>query len=148
MSGKRIGERLSNIIPLTGHDIEEILAEQSATGKRFGDIAIQLGLAAPEDVWRAWGTQLAEAPQRVDLHKFHIDSQAVMHIPSQIAIRYHIIPVRILDNELVIAVDESAYPDVVHELFGVINYKVKYILCSHRQIAESLRSYYPRASAA
>src|SRR5690349_16209988 len=96
MSGKRIGERLSRMVPLSGHDIEEILSEQGSTGKRFGDIALQLGLCTPEHIWRAWSGQLAESPQRVNLEQFAIDSQAIAHLPVGIVVRYHVMPVRVL----------------------------------------------------
>jgi type IV pilus assembly protein PilB len=148
MSGKRIGERLSNMVPLSGHDIEEILSEQGTTGKRFGDIAIQLGLCSPEHIWRAWGNQLAEKPQRRDLDEFGIDAQAVEHLPRQVAVRYHVIPVRMLGDELVIAVDEAAYPEVAKELIALLGSKLIFVLSSHTQIARAIRSYYPQCTAA
>lgn len=148
MSGKRIGERLSSMVPLSGHDIEEILSEQIATGKRFGDIALQLGLCAPEDIWRAWSAQLAESPQRVDLDKFGIDSQAAAQLPAGVATRLHVIPVRFSNGELVIAVDEAAYPEVARELLTIIKGNVKFVLSNHRQIARALRYYYSQSTAA
>src|SRR5439155_6477219 len=53
----RIGELLSRMVPLSGHDVEEILQEQSATRRRFGEIALAWGLCKPEHVWDAWGQQ-------------------------------------------------------------------------------------------
>ncbi|HEY7091324.1 MAG TPA: hypothetical protein VH518_24725 [Tepidisphaeraceae bacterium] len=148
MSGKRIGERLSNLIPLSGHDIEEILSEQGTTGKRFGDIAIQLGLCGPEHVWRAWSSQLAEHPQKVNLDEFGIDAQAVDYLPRSMALRYHVIPVRVLGDELVVAVDEAAYPMIRTEMGTEIRQNVIWVLSNHRQIARAIRAYYPQSSAA
>jgi hypothetical protein len=148
MSGKRIGERLSGMVPLSGHDIEEILSEQGSTGKRFGDIALQLGLCTPEHIWRAWSSQLEEAPQRVDLEYFGVDSQAAAHLPAAVAIRYHCMPVRMLGDQLVIAVDEAAYPQVAKELLALLHGKAKFVLSNHRDIAKAIRSYYTLAAAA
>lgn len=153
MSGKRkktqrIGERLSHMVPLSGHDIEEILSEQGTTGKRFGEVAIQLGLCAPEHIWRAWGSQLAESPQRINLDEFGIDAQAIALLPVAIAVRYHVVPVRVLGDELVIAVDEAAYPDVAKELITILEHKAKFVLSNHTQIARAIRGYYARSSAA
>jgi hypothetical protein len=148
MSGKRIGERLSNLIPLSGHDIEEILSEQTATGRRFGDIALRLGLCTPEHIWRAWRDQLAEQPQRVDLEEFGIDAQAIGCLPASIALRYHVVPVRALNNEMVIAVNEAAYPEIAHQLTAMLGDRVSFVLCSHYDIARALRSYYLKATAA
>ena len=53
----RIGELLSRIVPLSGHDVEEILEEQSANRRKFGEIALAWGLCRPEHVWDAWCQQ-------------------------------------------------------------------------------------------
>ena len=148
MSGKRIGERLSGMVPLSGHDIEEILSEQYVTGRRFGDIALQMGLCSPEDVWRAWSGQLAESPQRIDLDRFAIDTQAVAHVSPAVVTRYHIMPLRLMGDELVIAVDEAGYSMAAKELETVLGTKVKFVLSTHRQITQAIRSYYATATAA
>jgi hypothetical protein len=142
MSGNRIGERLSRMVQLSGHDIEEILSEQGSTGRRFGDIAMQMGLCTPEHIWRAWSGQLDQSPQQVNLEDFGVDAQAVEHLPAEVAIPYHIMPLRILGNQLVVAVDEAAYPHLSRVLPTVIQREVKFVLSSHRQIAEALRAYY------
>jgi hypothetical protein len=148
MSGNRIGEHLSRMVPLSGHDIEEILSEQGTTGKRFGDIAIQLGLCSPQHIWRAWSSQLLESPQRVNLDEFGIDAQAVAHLPDSLALRFHVVPIRILGPEIVIAADEAAYPLVRNELTALLKTPVIFVLCSHQQISRALRTYYPRSTAA
>jgi hypothetical protein len=149
MSGKLIGERLSHMVPLSGHDIEEILSEQCSTGKRFGEVALQFGFCTPEHVWRAWSSQLAEKPQRVNLDEFGIDAQAVGYLPSEVALRYHSMPVRVLGDELVIAVVESAYPEVARQLLAILHTtKLIFVLSSHAEIARAIRTYYAQSTAA
>jgi type IV pilus assembly protein PilB len=148
MSDKRFGARLSQVVPLSGLDIEEILSEQGSTGKRFGDIAIELGLCTPEHVWRAWSSQLAESPQRINLDSFAIDAQAASQLPAAFAMRYHIIPLRVLGDELVIAIDEAAYPEGAREIMAILRRPVQFVLASHPQIARALRRYYVKSEAA
>jgi hypothetical protein len=136
------------MVPLSGHDIEEILSEQGTTGRRFGDIAIQLGLCSPEQIWRAWSSQLLESPQRVNLDEFGIDAQAVGYLSESLALRLHVIPIRVLGPELVVAVDEAAYPVVRKELIESLKDPVIFVLCSHQQISRALRRYYPSCTAA
>jgi hypothetical protein len=143
-----MGERLSHLIPLSGHDIEEILSEQTATGRRFGDIALRMGLCTPEHIWHAWRDQLAEQPQRVDLDEFGIDAQAIPCLPAPMALRYHCVPVRALNDEIVVAVNEAAYPQVANELRARLGNRVSFVLCSHYDIAKALRAYYMKATAA
>lgn len=148
MSDKRFGARLSQVVPLSHHDIEEILSEQGASGKRFGDIAIELGLCSPEHVWQAWSSQLAESPQRINLDHFAIDAQAANVLPPEFAARYHVIPIRMLGNELVLAIDESAYPDGAQEVIAILQRPVRFVLATHQQIARALRRYQPVSSLA
>lgn len=147
MSDKRFGARLSQVVPLTGLDIEEILSEQSSTGKRFGDIAIELGLCTPEHVWKAWSNQLAESPQRIDLDRFAIDTQAVNVLPADFAARYHVIPIRMLGEELVLAIDEAAYPDGAREILAILQRPVRFVLATHQQIGRALRRYFATSEA-
>ena len=60
-SRARIGELLRKMVPLSRHDIEEILQEQTSTRRRFGDIALAWGLVKPEHVWEQIWSILVEA---------------------------------------------------------------------------------------
>ena len=97
----RIGQILSESVPLTDHDVEEILNEQKSTRQRFGDAALALGKARPDQVWDAWLLQLREQP--VDLTRFTPDSAAVSCVPSGLALRIGFVPLRIRGNQLVVA---------------------------------------------
>ena len=110
INGKRIGELLSQLVPLSGHDIEEILHEQSATRKPFGDIALAMGLCRPEHVWKAWCGQLLidASPRRIDLDRLGIDAQATSCIPQELASRLNIVPVRVLGDLLIVATSERS----------------------------------------
>src|SRR5439155_13147358 len=72
----RFGELLSRMVPLSGHDVEEILQEQNANRRRFGEIALAWGLCRPEHVWDAWAQQNADGNELVDLEQIGIDAQA------------------------------------------------------------------------
>ncbi|MBV8780792.1 MAG: hypothetical protein JO353_05280, partial [Phycisphaerae bacterium] len=110
MRADRIGDILSRIIPLSGHDIEEILQEQRSSHRRFGDIALAMGLCQPADVWRAWSGQL-DCPEggvrHIDLDAVGIDSQAIEFMSAIDARRWTAIPVRVFGDELVVAVDRA-----------------------------------------
>src|SRR4051812_15758645 len=82
----RIGELLSRIVPLSGHDVEEILQDQAGTNRKFGEIALAWGLCQPQHVWKAWCRQLASAgTEQVDLKLVGIDAQAAASIPAELA---------------------------------------------------------------
>ena len=107
----RIGELLSGIVPLSNHDVEEILQEQSGTHRKFGEIALAWGLCQPEHVWNAWCRQLAQGFERVDLSQVGVDSQAAGMLTAEVARELIVLPVRIAGEVLIVAtaVDDTAH---------------------------------------
>src|SRR6476620_1180781 len=100
MSRMRIGQVLEQMGKLSGHDIDEILHEQTSgrSGKTFGEIALTFGLVQPEHIWRAWANQLNDGAERVDLNTIGIDAQAVSHLTHDVATRFGAMPVRVFDD--------------------------------------------------
>lgn len=103
MSKPLFGQLLSRHVPLSDLDVEEILQEQKTTSRRFGEAAMSLGLATPEQVLRAWVDQLADGPHRVDLSKTGVDARALALVPAEMARRLGVLPLRATDNVLVLA---------------------------------------------
>ena len=90
MQRQKIGELLMRLVPLSRHDVDEILQEQRATQLRFGETAISMGLCRPEHVWRAWCGQSTDEVEQVDLDEVGVDAQATPLIPREIAMRHRL----------------------------------------------------------
>lgn len=104
---RKIGQLLSEIVPLSMHDVEDILQEQKSTRQRFGDAALSLGMVMPEHVWRAWISQIEADGDQVDLDEVGVDSQAVDELPSHVAKKHLVLPIRAAGNELLIACEHA-----------------------------------------
>jgi hypothetical protein len=150
MSRIRIGQALEQMGKISAHDIDEILHEQSSIGQRktFGEIALTWGLCEPEHIWQAWANQLCEGFERVDLQSIGIDTQAVSCMPRELAVRFCAIPVRCLDNELVIAVSDPAHVALFDDLQDTLNARAHFVLADAKQIREMIKTYYPAEVAA
>jgi hypothetical protein len=149
-NGKRIGELLSQLVPLSGHDIDEILHEQSATRKPFGDIALAMGLCRPEHVWKAWHGQLLidNSPRRIDLDRLGIDAQALSCIPQELACRLNIVPVRVLGDLLIVATSDRSLFDLSDSLSEVTGKQVRFVLTDDAAVRRAIATYYPKLQAA
>jgi type IV pilus assembly protein PilB len=148
MQPPRIGESLRSIVPLTAHDIEEILAEQKASGRRFGDIAIAFGLCEPAHVWRALSSQAERSSQTVDLDTFGVDTQAVAHMPAELAWEAGVIPIRIIDDTLLVAVSQALDASLQARLSERTEKHVVFVLAPEQQILRAIAHYYSAAFAA
>lgn len=144
MSAKRMGEILQTIVPLSPHDIEEILSEQRLTHRRFGDCAIALGLCRPEHVWQAYGGQLGQASRQIDdLDAFGVDAQAIAYLPAELARELHVIPVRFLDGAVVVAADPQDIDRAREALSQRLDVVIHFVGADRGQVDRAIAYYYP-----
>src|SRR3954452_25407461 len=86
------GELLGRRVPLSRHDVFEILEEQGGSRRRFGQIALGWGLWEPRHVWETWAEHLADRSPRVDLGRMGIDVQATLHLRGALSAEPGIVP--------------------------------------------------------
>src|SRR5688572_26510075 len=145
MSAKRIGEILSNLVPLSGHDIEEILSEQSSTHRRFGDIALSMGLCRPEHIWKATSTQLDAGPMQVDVGTVAIDSQALEDLPAKTARAVEVVRLRVVGDTLVVAARADSLGVASEVLSVMLSNDIKFVIAERAQVERALGTYYPKS---
>jgi hypothetical protein len=128
---------------LSPHDVNEILTEQRTTGARFGEIALALGLVQPEHIWSAWCAQLAKRLEHVDLKQVGIDAQAVEWLPREVAVALQVMPIRVWEGRMVLAVTDALRAGALNEFAQRAGLEIRCVLADARQIAEALAEYYP-----
>ena len=143
MQRQKIGEALRRLVPLSTHDVDEILHEQRANNMRFGETAIAMGLCRPEHVWRAWSGQHSDQVEQVDLDEVGIDSQATPLIPREVAMRFGVIPLRVAGGVLVVATSDLCFDEAVVGLPPLLHHKLKFVLAPQEQVRSALAVYYP-----
>jgi hypothetical protein len=148
MSHARIGELLSRIVPLSDHDVHEILEEQSSNRRRFGEIALSWGLCRPEHVWDAWCQQSSQEGETLDLNRIGIDARAATLLSAEAARRMGAIPIRVTDDVALVAMAHEASDVETRELSSVLHRKLKFARADHHQVLEMIERYYPPISAA
>lgn len=148
MQRRRIGEILGQIVPLSGHDIEEILQEKRSKQCRFGEAAISLGLAQPEHVWTAWSSQLTDEIPHVDLDSIGIDMQSVSLLPRDAAIRFACVPIRVSESQILVATSDLRLEEASVALPALLGRAVKFVIAPKNQIQRALAECYPPTQSA
>jgi hypothetical protein len=143
--GRKIGEILGRMVPITDQDVEEILCEQAVTGQKFGEIAISWGLCNSEHVLRAWADQTAGRHERVDLNYIGVDGQAIGALPRELAIYFRAIPIRILSDLLVVAVADENGISTLREFLKKVRAEVRFVLADAGELDEMISTYYDGA---
>jgi hypothetical protein len=122
--------------------VEEILHEQSNTNRRFGDIALSLGLAKPEHIWRAWLHQLSSRTERIDLTQTGVDVQSLVYLPAALALEMVALPLRMVDHELVVAFAEDPSEVQLATIERHTGKRVKVVLAEPDELARAIERYY------
>jgi hypothetical protein len=139
----RMGQVLGQMGRLSSHDVDEILAEQRTTGARFGEVALALGLVQPEHVWAAWCTQLADNLEHVNLDEVGIDAQAIDCLPRDVAFALGVLPLRLWENQLIVAVTDPAHANATQsDLREHTGLCIRCVLADPLQLAKALSTYY------
>ncbi len=142
MSSPRIGQMLKRVAGLSDLDIEEILHEQLTGRQRFGEIALTMNLCSQRDVWRAWFMQLGAFTPRIDLRDFGVDSQALCHVPRDLALQYQLLPLRVQEDNLVAAIGDDAALPPAEELSHRLRKDVRFVRAGGAQIETALAQHY------
>jgi len=144
----RIGELLSRMVPLSGHDVEEILQEQSNNRRKFGEIALAWGLCRPEHVWDAWCQQSEQEGETLDLEKVGVDARAAALLPAEVARQFGVIPVRVASDVALVATSKLTPADAGEAIGKLLNRRIKFVRAEPSQVHRMIETYYPPAAQA
>jgi hypothetical protein len=145
MPPQLFGQCLAKVVPISAHDVSEILEHQAATRRKFGEIALSWGLCRPQHVWRAWWDQLSRQTHTIDLTKIGVDAQAVQHVSADLAVQFRAVPLRCHLDQLVIATCEQALARGRAELPKLLSKQVQFVLTDPAQLDAAIAAYYPGA---
>jgi type IV pilus assembly protein PilB len=147
MGHLRMGQLLEQMGKLSSHDIDEILHEQLSGGPRkpFGEIALTWGLCEPSHIWQAWINQLNGELDHINLREIGVDAQAVAMLRPELALRFGAVPVRVVEDEVVIAVSDPSSAAVLQSLHDALHTRAHFVLADAKEIAEMIARYYPQA---
>ena len=143
----KFGQMLSRFVPMSEHDIHEILDEQAVCRRKFGEIALSWSLCRPDHVWRAWCAQLAQELQRVDIREVGIDTQALAVVSYSVAREYAVLPLRALEDELIVAAAETSHVRAMKSLPEVLKRSVRFVLADDRDVMAAISSNYAQMAA-
>jgi type IV pilus assembly protein PilB len=125
---------------ITNDDIQRALDEQVASGCRFGEALVKLGIVQQEDIDWALSNQL-DIPY-VRLSEKIIDRSATLLIPAELARKYNLIPIIRTGDELHIALADPLNKAAVAQVEEVTGCTVTVSIPIIRELREMLDIFY------
>ena len=137
-----LGQVLAEEGVLTPGQIETALAEQRRTGstKKFGEVLIGLGLASEQAVLRALSRQL-NCPI-ADLGAEPPEPDALSVVPSEFAMRNHLLPLRVSSTSLVVAMGDPLDIHSIDDLKLLTGLEIIPVLASASEIRRLCEQFY------
>jgi len=152
-SGKKKGKgyyRLGDLLVSAGLLTEEQLAEglrlQKGTNKRLGTVLQEHGFITETDLIDALRMQLGI--EFVDLGKINIPTELAQVVPKNIAKQYQVVPVRLVRDELFLAMSDPLNFYAIEEVRKVTHKKVVPMMALADAIDRSIQILYGNEGAA
>ncbi|MBN8599085.1 MAG: hypothetical protein J0L78_15540 [Planctomycetes bacterium] len=143
----RLGDLLVRQGVLTEQQVEDILIEQRAVGRPFGELAERLFGVSPQDVERAWAEQYSQIAGEYSLHAARFESDALASITARQAWQFRVLPVRFSGDELTVCTTKDHLARALRFVGWKIQSPCHFVLAGPEELAQGLMKHFPLAGA-
>jgi hypothetical protein len=148
MSRPLIGQVLRRMGKLTAMDIDEVLAEQAVSQRRFGQIAMSWGLCGADDLCDAWCSQLAEETTPIDPAELRPDPRALAHLPAALARSLGVLPLACMGDYLIVAASRRPDAADIVQIIRTSGHDVRFVITDPEPLRRAIELYYSLSQAA
>jgi type IV pilus assembly protein PilB len=135
-SRPRLGELLVKAGVLSREQLAAALEKQKQTGLRLGELLVREGLLTEEQLARILQDQLGI--KAVDLARAYIDPRAVRLVPEALARRHGLVPLRVEDGHLVVAMRDPLDYFALEDVRLVARMPVRPVIATGSAVQEAL----------
>ena len=136
----RLGDVLLSEQALSPEQLAAALNLQLDSGRQLGAILVEQGLLDPRALTRALGTQLGLPT--VDLRRETPSPEALAKVPETTAREFGIVPIRLADGVLDVAVADGVSPALAEALAHLQVESVNIYLAPHGDVQTALHTHY------
>jgi type II secretory ATPase GspE/PulE/Tfp pilus assembly ATPase PilB-like protein len=111
---QQIGRILADMGSIASAEIDLVLLKQQENGKRFGAVGVEAGLFTEIALAQALANQFQY--DYIDLSETILNAELVATLPSDIPIKYHLIPLERNDATLVVAIADPTNVTALDQL--------------------------------
>lgn len=137
---RQVGEILVEQGRITPLQLDEALQRQRLTGDLLGRILVGLGHADENDIILALGMQQGMEP--IDIKGMNIQQDVINLVTSDVARFYSIIPVRIEDGELIIAMADPLNIQTLDDLRQITGMNVRGAISNPEDVSAAWKKNY------
>ncbi len=144
--GQRLTDKLADKLVeqglITNDQLTVARVSQKNLGEELGHILIRKGFVSENQLLSFLGRSLSIP--FVSLKKYQIQQELVQKVPVHMARRYHLIPLRQEDNEVIVAMADPLDRFAIDDVRMVLNADVRPVLSSIEEIDGLIQQHYGR----
>jgi type IV pilus assembly protein PilB len=125
-AAERIGEILIRDGLITREQLERALAESKAGGMRIGYSLVKLGFVSEHDLALALARQ--HRVPAVDLERAKLDPKLLKLIPSDVALRHLVVPLRRVGRTLTVAMSDPGDIGIIDDLKFITRFDIEPVI--------------------
>jgi len=120
--------------------LEEVLAEQRATGERLDQVLVRLGLVSRGQVLQAIGEQFHM--NVVDLASVEPEAEALGALPARLVYRQNCVPIERRGDRLTVATSDPFEINMLDELRMLTGCSIELVLADEEELHRFIRAHY------
>jgi type IV pilus assembly protein PilB len=140
---QKLGTCLVQAGLISEDDLARALAERARTGERLGAALIRLNLATEPQIARALGAQLGLPC--IDLAEHPPEPAALRQIDRRQAEAFSLVPIRVADQVLTVAMSDPLQFGVLQELERDTKHRIRQVVATHSDILAAIQHGYNSA---
>ena len=139
-AGERLGQLLMRAGIITDRQLNDALEVHSATGSPLGRVLVDLGYATQGAILSVMAKQIGI--EYIDFDERHPEPMAVAAVPKELAERYTLMPVAIVDSSLLVAMADPQNVMALDDLRIITRYEIKPAISTKDDIVAAIQEYY------
>ncbi len=146
MAYKRLGELLLAAGTITEEELERGLELQKGTRERLGTVLISNNIITEDKLIEALQMQLGI--EFIDLTKVNIPTELAQALPKNIAKQYQVVPVKVVKDELYLAMSDPMNFYAIEEVRKAVRKKVVPMVATSASVERAIQVLYGNEGAA
>ncbi|MBQ6986406.1 MAG: Flp pilus assembly complex ATPase component TadA [Oscillibacter sp.] len=143
---KRLGELLLAAGTLTEEELQQGLALQKGTRERLGTVLISNGIITESQLIEAMQMQLGI--EFIDLTRYPIPTELAQAMPKNLARQYQVVPVRMVKDELYLAMSDPMNFIAIEEVRKAVRRKIVPMVATAAGVEHAIQILYSNENAA
>src|SRR5690348_13594653 len=137
---ERIGDLLMREGLITREQLDKALQEQRQNGTRLGYNLVKLGFVQETEITKMLARQYRMPA--VDLARFEVDPKIVKMIPSDIALKHMVLPLKREGRTLTVAMADPTNMGVIDDLKFITRYDIFPVIAGEYTLRNAIERHY------